>query len=91
MCRLHAPAREDTDELTLTERATRQQAQSHKGNSKQNKLLPISPPVMEPPVTATVWPIDDVQPCSSKHIQGPNNCNNSGYSSSQQHQTQRSS
>jgi len=84
LCRLHLPPREDTDQLTLTERASRemqrmQQQQTSNSSSKRPQALHSPPGIMEPPVTATVWPIDDVQPCSSKHITSPpGNCNNTG-------------
>jgi hypothetical protein len=83
LCRLHLPPREDTDQLTLTERASREmqrmQEQQSSSSSKRPQVLHSPPGIMEPPVTATVWPIDDVQPCSSKHITSPpTNCNNTG-------------
>jgi len=80
LCRLHLPKREDTDQLTLTERANQESASSRappirprRNSGSRHKH--ISGPCDEPPVTGTVWPIDDIQPCSSKHIQPPNNCN----------------
>ncbi|CAL8096996.1 unnamed protein product [Orchesella dallaii] len=87
LCRIHAPQREDTDQLTLTERASREMQMMQKANAGSRSAASSavaarmlqSQPAMEPPVTTTVWPIDDVQPCSSKHITAPsNNCNNTG-------------
>ncbi|OXA64150.1 hypothetical protein Fcan01_03679 [Folsomia candida] len=83
LCRLHLPiGREDTDQLTLTERASREMQRMQDSTSSTNKksqMLHSPPSAMEPPVTATIWPIDDVQPCSSKHITcPPPNCNNTG-------------
>lgn len=87
LCRIHAPQREDTDQLTLTERASREMQMMQKANAGSRQAASSvaaarmlqSQQAMEPPVTTTVWPIDDVQPCSSKHITAPsNNCNNTG-------------
>jgi len=75
------PLREDTDQLTLTERAAREM---HDQTSVRQKAG-HQPTQMEPPVTTTVWPIDDVQPCSSKHMQKSNNHYNSSNRHTQIH------
>ncbi|CAG7823680.1 unnamed protein product [Allacma fusca] len=65
LCHLLLPKREDTDQLTLTERA---QQHTQQNSSRNPKHQFQSVQTAEPAVTTTVWPIDDVQPCSSKHV-----------------------